>query len=250
MSGRRILLEVCVDSPEGLLAAVAGGADRIELCSALAASGLTPSPGLMRLAAQVPIPVYAMIRPRAGDFRYSAAEVDAMLADIDAARVAGLAGVVFGASDAAGALDEPLLARLCAHAAGLGLTLHRAFDVVPDFAAALETAVELGFERILTSGGALTALEGADRIAGFVAQAAGRIGVLAGCGVSARNAAQIVRRTGVREIHGSCSRAVGEGGLAPRERALGFVDPAERVTDKASVAALVAALSGQDVAEG
>ena len=243
MSGGRILLEVCVDSPEGLLAAVAGGADRIELCSALAASGLTPTPGLMQLAATVPIPVYAMIRPRAGDFRYSPAEVEAMLADIDATREAGLAGVVFGASDAAGALDEALLARLCAHAAGLGVTLHRAIDVVPDFEAALEVAVGLGFERILTSGGALTAQDGAERIAVLVAQAAGRIGVLAGCGVSARNAGEIVRRTGVTEIHGSCSRAVGGAGLLPRELALGFVDPAERVTDKAAVAALVAALS-------
>lgn len=243
MSGGHILLEVCVDSPEGLLAAVAGGADRIELCSALAASGLTPAPGLMRLAAGVGIPVYAMIRPRAGDFRYAPAEVDAMLADIDAARAAGLAGVVFGASDAAGALHEPLLARLCAHADGLGTTLHRAIDVVPDVAAALEAAIGLGFERVLTSGGALTALEGAERIAGLVQQAAGRIGILAGCGVSARNAGEIVRRTGVTQIHGSCSRARGGEGLSPRELALGFVDAAERVTDQRAVEALVAALA-------
>jgi copper homeostasis protein len=234
---------VCVDNPEGLLAAVAGGADRIELCSALSASGLTPSPGLMRLAATVHCPVYAMIRPRAGDFRYTPAEVETMTADIDAARDAGLAGIVLGASTADGSLDEDLLGRLLARAEGLGATLHRAFDVVPDFEAALERGVALGFERILTSGGARSALEGADRIAGFVAQAAGRIGVLAGVGVSARNAAEIVRRTGVTEVHGSCSRAVGPEGLAARELALGFVDPAERVTDRAAVEALVRALN-------
>jgi copper homeostasis protein len=244
MSGRRVKLEVCVDDPEGLLAAVRGGADRIELCSALAASGLTPPAGLMELSAGVGVPVYAMIRPRAGDFRYSPAEVDVMRRDIDAVREAGLAGVVLGASTASGELDADVLAPLLAHAAGLGTTLHRAFDVVPDFAAALEKAVSLGFERILTSGAERTALAGADRIADFVAQAAGRIGVLAGCGVSARNAGEIVRRTGVVEVHGSCSRAVGDGPAPARALALGFVDPAARVTDEEAVRALVAALDG------
>ncbi|RVJ14613.1 copper homeostasis protein CutC, partial [Sinorhizobium medicae] len=116
----RILLEVCVDDPDGLEAAVAGGADRVELCSALCAGGLTPSPGLMSAAGMPPVPVYAMIRPRAGDFVYDAADLEVMRRDIDAARAAGLAGVVLGASRADGRLDARMLTKLAGHAAGMG----------------------------------------------------------------------------------------------------------------------------------
>ncbi len=147
-----VLLEVCVDSPKGLAAAIEGGANRIELCSALELGGLTPVAGLMKAAAAAPIPVYAMIRPHAGPFIFDAADEAAMMADIDAVRAFGLEGVVIGANRPDGTLDMPLIRRLKAHAAGLGSTLHRAFDLVPDADAALEQAVELGFERILTSG--------------------------------------------------------------------------------------------------
>ena len=108
----RITLEVCVDTPEGFEAAVAGGADRIELCAALDLGGLTPSPGLMALAAKASTPVYAMIRPRAGDFVFGLGDEAAMLGDIDAVRSAGLAGVVIGANLADGRLDVALLERL------------------------------------------------------------------------------------------------------------------------------------------
>ena len=156
----RVLVEVCLDSAEGLAEAVAGGADRIELCAALAVGGLTPSAGLMQAAARCPVPVLAMIRPRAGDFVFSPAEVAIMLADIAAARAAGLAGVVLGASLPGGRLDRAILARLTDAASGLDLTLHRAFDLVPDIAPAIELAADLGFRRILTSGQAATAAEG------------------------------------------------------------------------------------------
>ena len=170
-----ITLEICIDSPAGLAAAISGGADRIELCSALALGGLTPSPGLMALAAKAPIPVHALIRPRAGDFTFTEAEIAAMEADIDAARAAGLKGVVLGASHPDGTLDSETLSRLIARAKNLELTLHRAFDLVPDFPRAVDAAIAMGFSRILTSGGAPRAIDGLETLKTIVAHAAGRI---------------------------------------------------------------------------
>lgn len=229
-------LEICVDTPDGLEIALAAGADRIELCAALALSGLTPTPGLMAQAAGRS--VWPMIRPRAGDFVFSPAEADAMRRDIDAARAAGLPGVVLGASRRSGELDAELLAELCRHAAGLGLALHRAFDQAPDLTAALETAVALGFERVLTSGGARSASEGADRLAALVAQAGDRIVIMAGSGVTAANVVDLVRRTGVKEVHGSCSAPVQVRGADP----LGFEPPGRRETSGEAVKAIAAAL--------
>ncbi len=236
------LLEVCVDGADGLMAALAGGADRIELCSALALSGLTPVPGLMRLAARQSRPAYAMIRPRPGDFCFSPAEIDVMRGDIDAARGAGLPGVVLGASRADGSLDADVLARLVEHASGLGLTLHRAFDVAPDLDAALETAIALGFERVLTSGGEPTAPAGADRLRALVDRAAGRIGVMAGSGVTPTNVRALVEGAGVREVHGSFSRKRLAVARPERLQALGFDLAEQAETDAASVAAARAAL--------
>jgi copper homeostasis protein len=241
---KRPLLEVCVDTPAGLLAAVGAGADRIELCAALPLAGLTPSLGLMRLAAAQPVPSYAMIRPRTGDFVYDAADLDVMRRDIDAAREAGLPGVVFGAGHRSGALDENTLARLLGHAKGLRATLHRAFDLAPDLPAALETAVALGFERVLTSGGANTAPAGAARIADLNAQAGGRIAIMAGAGVTAANAAELMRRTGVVELHASCSASAHVDDPDGRMVELGFLPPAMRETDAEAVRALAAAIRG------
>lgn len=240
----RILLEVCVDTPAGLAAAVAGGADRVELCAALALQGLTPAPGLMALAARAPIPVYPMIRPRNGDFCYDDGDLDAMRRDIDAVRLYGLAGVVIGASRANGELDLDVLEALVEHSQGLGLTLHRAIDIVPDQAAALEAAIDLGFERVLTSGGALTAEAGAERIAALVEQAAGRIGVMAGAGVRPGNLASLARRTGVREVHGSFGGPVPGADPASKLGEMGFVPPELRDTNQAAVAEAIAVLRG------
>jgi copper homeostasis protein len=239
MNGCR--LEVCVDDAAGVDAAVAGGADRIELCAALATGGLTPPPGLMAYAGKAPIPSYAMIRPRAGSFVFDAGEIDIMLWDIDAARRAGLAGVVLGASLPDGRLDEVLLRRLAEHGYGLGLTLHRAFDLVPDFAEAVEIAVELGFERILTSGGKKTALEGVDALAKVVDHAAGRISIMPGSGVSISNAGLLRQRLGVSELHSSCSVAVREENA--RLVSLGFAGETARRTDASVVRALKESLS-------
>jgi copper homeostasis protein len=245
MTTDRPTLEVCVDTPKGLATAVGAGADRIELCAALALQGLTPSPGLMAQAARADCPVYAMIRPREGDFVYGGGDFDAMRADIDAVRDAGLAGVVIGANRPSGELDVETLTALIDHAAGLGMTLHRAFDLVPDFDAALETAIGLGFERILTSGGERSAPAGAERIAALVAQAAGRISIMAGAGLNADNVAGLIARTGVHEVHGSCSGPASEGlgaGHAERAGALGFAPPGMRDTSADAVARMVGAL--------
>lgn len=239
MTTDRILLEVCVDTPAGLAAAIAGGADRIELCAALALQGLTPAPGLMAIAAQAPIPIYPMIRPRNGDFCYGPGDLDAMRRDIDAVRAYGLAGVVIGANLPDGQLDLPTLEQLAAHSQGLGMSLHRSFDLVPDQAAALEVAIALGFERILTSGGALTAEAGAEAIAALVSQAAGRIAILAGAGVRPGNIADLVRRTGVREVHGSFGGPVPGADPESKLGRMGFVPPQLRDTDEASVAQAV-----------
>lgn len=236
-------LEVCVDDAIGLEQAVAGGADRIELCSALSVGGLTPTPGLIALAAEQSVPVYAIIRPRSGDFIYSESEVRTMLADIDQVRAAGLAGVVLGASLADGRLDTELLARLIAHSKGLGLTLHRAFDLVPDFSEAIEAAVRLGFERILTSGGAPNVTDGLENLRNIINMAAGRISIMPGGGVSADNIDTLLEQLDVIDIHSSGGRPIGE--IAERILSLGFDTPARRVTDKANVATMKAALSAK-----
>jgi copper homeostasis protein len=199
-----VLLEVCVDSAEGLEAAIAGGAQRIELCSALDVGGLTPSRGLMTLAAKAPVPVYAMIRPRAGDFIFDAASRDVMLADVDAARESGLKGVVLGASLSDGRLDLDLLALLAERSGGMGRTLHRAFDLVPDADEALDQAIGLGFERILTSGLAVKAPDGMGVLQRLVERSAGQIAIMAGSGITPANVAHIVAGTGVAEVHASC----------------------------------------------
>lgn len=199
------LLEVCVADADSLAAAIAGGADRIELCSALELGGLTPAPGLMRLAAKAPIPVYAMVRPRSGDFVFDAGDVEAMLADIGAIRDAGLKGVVIGASRPDGTLDVDLLQRLRDQTRDLGVTLHRAFDLVPDFTAAIETAIGLGIERILTSGGALSAPAGLDALRSIHEAARGRISIMPGGGLTPDNIAELLHIVPFSEVHSSCS---------------------------------------------
>ncbi|HTN98485.1 MAG TPA: copper homeostasis protein CutC [Nordella sp.] len=229
------LLEVCVADAESLAAAIAGGADRIELCSALELGGLTPAPGFMRLAAKAPIPIYAMVRPRSGDFVFSPDELDIMLADIDAIRATGLAGVVIGASRSDGALDADLLRRLCARAKGLVITLHRAFDLVPDFAAAVETAVDLGIERILTSGGAATALAGLARLRSLHEMARGRISIMPGSGLTPHNVGELLEAVPVTEVHSSCS--VSRATASERAVALYLAQNSHGRTDKETVAA-------------
>ncbi|MDI7862301.1 copper homeostasis protein CutC [Rhizobiaceae bacterium n13] len=235
-----VLLEVCVGDVQGLETAVAAGADRIELCSALAVGGLTPSAGVMALAATKPVPSFAMIRPRAGDFVYSEAELDVMMGDIDAARNAGLPGVVFGANHPDGRLDLASLERLVARSAGLGLTLHRAFDLVPDVEEAIEAAISLGFERILTSGGAKSALQGVEILERAIVHARGRISVMPGSGVTIETIDPLLSRLAVGEVHSSCSSGVPVSD--PTVVELGFAPSVERKTDAGLVRELKARL--------
>ena len=197
-----VTVEVCVDSVRSLQAAVDGGADRIELCSALALGGLTPSDGFMRRAVATGVPIFAMIRPRSGDFDYTPDEISLMADDIRRTREIGLAGVVFGAVSN-GSLDTNATALLANAAGPMGKTLHRAFDLLEDPLYAADTAADIGIDRILTSGGATTADAGAEMLRALVEQAANRLSIMAGSGIGADNAATIVKRTGVREIHGS-----------------------------------------------
>lgn len=200
-----VLLEVCVDGARGLAAALDGGADRVELCSALSLGGLTPPPGLISLAATATVPVHVLIRPHAGGFHYDDADMAAMLGDILAVRAAGLDGVVIGAAMPDGRLERVALAEMVAAAGPMAVTLHRVFDLAPDWREALEVAVDLGIGRILTSGGAATALAGADRLAEIHTAAAGRIGILVCGGVSDQTIGTLMSAMPLREVHASCS---------------------------------------------
>ncbi|MHA6720742.1 copper homeostasis protein CutC [Sphingomonas sp. RS6] len=242
----RRLLEVCVEDVGGIAAAVAGGADRIELCAALAVGGLTPPASLIAEAAAAPIPVHLLARPRDGNFTYSAAESALVAADIRAAAEAGLAGVVIGASRPDHRLETALLAEWIevARAADprLSVTLHRAFDLCPDPLAALDEAIALGFNRILTSGATPRAIDGCDMLARLVAAAGDRIVILAGSGVDAGTLPAILA-TGVREVHASCRSPVGTADA--REIAFGFQSGPRLATDAAKVQALRNLLDGQ-----
>lgn len=236
-------IEVCIDDVLSIGACIEGGADRIELCSALDLGGLTPSPGLIAAAAKCSLPSRAMIRPRAGDFCFDEAEVGVMLADIAAVRAAGLAGVVLGATTTNHQLDRSVLMRLVTAAGDLGKTLHRAVDLLPDPVAAVDFAIDLGFDCILTSGGALTAEAGATMIAAMVERAAGRIDIMAGSGVRPDNAGAIRRATRADWLHSSCARAVANGSDI---RHFGFGSAERRLADSDRIRALkAAAISGE-----
>ena len=235
----RILLEVCVDDPEGLAAARAGGADRLELCAALALGGLTPSPALVAEAARTGTPALAMIRPRAGDFVWTPAEVAAMEVEIALLRTVGARGVVIGASLPDGRLDAAILARLLRAADGLDVTLHRAVDLAPDPEEAVALAIALGIPRILSSGGAPRAAEGVARLERMIRAAAGRLTVMPGAGVSPETLPALARLP-LTEVHASCSAPLPA--PAPQIAEFGFQPPGARRTDAARVAAMRAAL--------
>jgi copper homeostasis protein len=196
------LVEAAVETLEEALAAKRAGADRIELCANLGVGGTTPSAGLIgSVVQQVNHPVFVMIRPRGGDFVYAADEIDAMIEDIDRARPLGIAGIVTGALRSDGSVDVESLRRLMSPAAGLPVTFHRAFDVVANRTEALEQVIDLGASRVLTSGGAATALDGAVAIAMLVDEAGERVSIVAGGKIREQNARDVIARTGVREVH-------------------------------------------------
>lgn len=198
----KILIEACVDSVESALAAEAGGADRIELCDALETGGLTPSAGKIALCRErLKIPIVVLIRPRGGDFLYTEGEAELMVRDVYVAKELGAAGVAVGALRPDGRVDQGWLKMMIAAARPMQVVFHRAFDGTPDPFEALETLKTLGVDRVLTSGQAATALEGAGLLDKLVAAAQGRIAILAGGGVNEENALPLVQKSGVRELH-------------------------------------------------
>jgi len=211
-------VEICIDDVAGAPIAEACGADRVEVCAALSEGGTTPSTGLVRevLARVQRIGVSVLVRPRAGDFVYSAAEVDVMCADIAAVRSLPTApavqvGFVVGALTADGAIDTAVLARLVEACGPAPVTFHRAFDTLPDLPAALPVLVDAGIGRVLTSGGAPTAAEGADVLRRLVSVGGDRITVMAGGSVRGGNVAELVRRTGVPDVHLRAAEPVAAG---------------------------------------
>ena len=195
-------VEICVDSPDGVLAAAAGGAQRSELCANLALGGTTPSAGAMRVAAEcTSIEIVCLVRPRGGDFLYTSMEFEAMQADVIAARDAGLAGVAIGCLRADGSVDAERCARLIELAGELKTCFHRAFDVTSDAHAALEQLIALGFDRVLSSGQEPTAEQGAALLRDLVRQAGDRIDVVPAGGIRPHNVLRVVRETGADQIH-------------------------------------------------
>lgn len=195
-------MEISAETAEAAAAAERGGAHRIELCADLQRGGLTPSEVLMRRTrGLVQVPVFAMIRPRAGNFVYSSDEIEQMRRGIAEAKRLGMNGVVLGVLTTQRQVDEERTRELVHLAKPLPTTFHRAFDEVADLAAALEQVIETGATRILTSGGALSAPAGVSTLARLVAAAKERIIVLPGGGLNASNVLQVARQTGARELH-------------------------------------------------
>ncbi|SJZ48419.1 copper homeostasis protein CutC [Porphyromonas cangingivalis] len=201
---RKFTLEICANSIASCIEAERGGASRVELCAGIPEGGTTPSIGMVTCALErVSIPVFPIIRPRGGDFLYTKEEIDTMECDIRMFVDLGVPGVVIGALTAEGRIDKEVCARLIEAAQGRQVTLHRAFDMARDLDEALEDAIALGFDRILTSGGAPTAHEGLSTIRHLVDKSAGRISIMPGCGIGVSNIARIALESGASEFHGS-----------------------------------------------
>lgn len=227
-----------MDGVAGALAAQQAGADRVELCSALSEGGLTPSIGLIEtVRAESTIDVNVLIRPRGGDFTYSRHEIRTMLRDIEVAAGLGIHGVVVGVLTVDGDVDVAVCRELMSAAGGLSVTFHRAFDMTRRPLEALEAVVDLGVDRVLTSGRESSALQGAPLIAELVAAAAGRVIVMAGGGITEHNVAQVRRLAGVDEVHFSARTTV--------DRSVQYDNPrvamsTHRTTSCQAIAAIIA----------
>jgi copper homeostasis protein len=197
-------LEICVDNHESLVTAVENGADRIELCASLKEGGLTPPYSFIQAALRGPVPVFVMIRPRSCDFLYTGDEIDMMHEDIYVARNLGAPGVVLGVLNAHGEIDAVAMRSLIQQASGMDVTCHRAFDQVSDVNAAIETLVELGVKRILTSGQAADPYDGITTLGEIVRLARRRIMIMA-AGVTPADVREVIERTGVDEVHSAAA---------------------------------------------
>ncbi|MDR0844976.1 MAG: copper homeostasis protein CutC [Tannerella sp.] len=199
------IIEICANSAQSCVEAEAGGAKRVELCAGIPEGGTTPSYGEIRTTQLLTssIDINVIIRPRGGDFLYTPAEEQSMLYDIELAKQLGVHGVVFGCLTKEGDIDISLMRRLIKAAKPLSVTCHRAFDVCRDPLAALEQLIDLGCDRILTSGQQPDAVKGIPLIAELVRRANGRIIIMPGCGVREDNITRIAAETGATEFHTS-----------------------------------------------
>jgi copper homeostasis protein len=243
-------IEICVDSVEGAVAAERGGADRVELCDNLMEGGTTPSGGCIKVAREkLRIGLQVIIRPRGGDFLYSEVECAVMREDIRLAKTLGADGVVIGCLTAAGDIDLPRTRELIDQARPLNVTFHRAFDMCRDPRQALEDLVQLGVDRVLTSGQEASVLEGLDLICELQQQARGRIVIMPGGGLTPRNIGKIVRASGVSEVHLS-ARSTVESRMQHRNSRCfmgGALRPSEfswKMTDESAVRSVVEILRG------
>ena len=200
---KKCLFEVCANGVESCMAAQEGGADRVELCAGIPEGGTTPSYGEIKIARRMlnTTRLHVIIRPRGGDFLYTPLEVERMEEDIRMCRQLGVDGVVIGCLKADGSIDIENNQRLKDAAGDMSVTFHRAFDRCTNPMLALEQLCELGIDRILTSGQQPTAEQGIDLLRTLNMAAAGRIKILAGCGVNENNISKIHEETGVNEFH-------------------------------------------------
>nr|XP_012136229.1 PREDICTED: copper homeostasis protein cutC homolog [Megachile rotundata] len=197
-------MEICIDSLESARNAIEGGAVRLEVCSALSEGGLTPTPGFLhKIKSFSPVPVYAMLRVRAGDFVYSKEEMDVMLQDLKILKDQGADGFVFGALKSNDEIDVESCKIILSAAEPLPVTFHRAFDEVADPFESLDTLIALGFERILTSGQKDTAVEGLELIEKLVKKAGDKIIVMPGSSITTDNILKIKKDSGAKEFHAS-----------------------------------------------
>lgn len=199
------MLEVCAASLSSARTAARAGAPRIELCQRLDLGGLTPTHSDIECCVrELPLKTFVLIRPRGGDFCYSEEEFAEIVADIRFCKAAGVPGVVVGFLHQNGSVNLDYCRRAIEAANGMQVTFHRAFDRCSDWPTALEQIIGCGFNRILTSGQQPTAIQGVETLKQIQHQANGRIAILAGSGINAQNAVQILQETGVSEVHGSC----------------------------------------------
>lgn len=209
-----IKIEIACNSYASAQNAVEGGAHRIELFENLAEGGCTPSAGLIHSVNRLGLPVYVMIRPRGGDFLYTPKEIETMLYDIEICKQIGVAGIVFGCLNIKGEVDKST-SKLLLEAWGGAATFHRAIDRSKDILNAAHSIADLGFERILSSGGALNVMHGLNNLKAMQKALGHVIKILPGAGVTAANANEIITTTGCTELHATCKIVVpSNGGIA------------------------------------
>ncbi len=239
-----IKTEICINSPESAVAAQKGGAERVELCANLLEGGTTPSIGAVKTArAAVQIGLHVIIRPRGGDFLFNEFEVDTMKHDIEAMKALGIDGVVIGSLTQEAEIDIPQTKALIEIARPLSVTFHRAFDMCRNPITALETLVDLGVDRVLTSGQEESVIEGIDLIKELNDKADDRIIIMRGGGITPRNVNKLVEYTGVTEVHFAAMKTVASGMSFRNERVYmgGTLRPPEyesQVADDQAIASM------------